>query len=92
MFNFCDLRSGQQPLWPYYCDADPDTSGVSHFIKAFLSTLFTGWIPSLINALWFGMLVPLISYLCIQVCKVTLFHPDNDDCHLTHLIRVSAAS
>ena len=61
------LRKGQPPLWPYYCDASPGSGGISYLIKAFLSTLITGWIPSLLNAIWFGMLVPLVTYLCIQV-------------------------
>ena len=43
------------------------THPLQFLVKRFLSSLITGWIPSLINAIWFGMLVPLVSYLCIQV-------------------------
>ena len=68
-------RDGHEPLWPYYCDTDGQ-GGISFLIKRFISSLITGWIPALLNAIWFGMLVPLVSYICIQVsglCIIGLY-------------------
>lgn len=58
--------NGRGPLWPYYCDTDGQSSLVA-LVMSFLSSLITGWIPSLLNSLWFGMLVPLVTFACVQV-------------------------
>ncbi|GAX72909.1 hypothetical protein CEUSTIGMA_g364.t1 [Chlamydomonas eustigma] len=48
--------------WPWYCDGKNNGQVVAKSLFAIL----TGWVPALLSSIWFGMLIPLISYLCLQ--------------------------